>query len=316
MDSLHGPPQTVEAVIKYNQINKRIRLTSNIRKWITIISFLSPAVLLYGVFMLYPMFEAVRLSFFDWNGSAPIMNFVGLNNYIDILNDKVFILSLKHNIVWLVLDLVLLVIPVLLLAVMISKVKRGRLFFRTGFYLPAVLSLPVVSVLWGKIYDPMIGPINVILKSIGLNGLAINWLGHPWAVLPAIIIAGAWAFYGIYMIIYLSGLQSIDYSMYEAADMDGAGPIRKFWYITVPSLKNTINIVTTMVIVYGFKSFALIWIMTQGGPFYKSELVATYVYKAGFAMFKVSFAAAGSVILAVIVVVLTILFNAMRERSN
>lgn len=142
--------QTREALIKYNQINRRTRLISDIKKWITIFSFLSPAVLLYGVFMLYPMFEAVRLSFFDWNGSASKMNFVGLNNYIDILQDKVFILSLQHNVVWLVLDLVLLVLPVLLLAVMISKVKRGRMFFRTGFYLPAVLSLPVVSVLWGR----------------------------------------------------------------------------------------------------------------------------------------------------------------------
>ena len=117
-------------------------LTRNIRKWIVLLSFLSPAVLLYSVFMTYPIWEAVRLSFFDWNGSGRQMNFVGFDNYTTTLQDKIFIKSLQHNVVWMLLDLVIMVLPVLLLAVMISRVKKGMVFFRAGFYLPAVLSLP------------------------------------------------------------------------------------------------------------------------------------------------------------------------------
>lgn len=281
-----------------------------------LISFLAPALLLYSLFMLYPMFEAVRISFFDWDGFSPNMNFIGLDNYVNTLNDKIFVLSLKHNLVWVVLDLFIIVIPVLVVAVLISRVQKGKLFFRAGYYLPAVLSLPVVGVLWGKMYDPNIGPINIFLKAIGLESITQVWLGNPWTVLPAIIIAGAWSGYGLYLILFMAGLQSIDYSLYEAADIDGAGPLRKFWYITVPSLKNTMNVVISMVIIWGLKSFALIWTMTQGGPFYKSEVVASYVYKAAFAMYKVSYGATGSVILAVIVVVLTILFNSLRERLD
>jgi raffinose/stachyose/melibiose transport system permease protein len=190
------------------------------------------------------------------------------------------------------------------------------MFFRAGFYLPSVLSLAVVGVLWSKIYDPMMGPINVFLKSIGLESLAKNWLGEPLFVIPALVIASTWAFYGLYLILFLAGLQSIDYSLYEAADIDGAGPISKFWNITIPSLRNTLNVVISMVIIHALKGFALIWIMTQGGPFYMSELVSTYVYKAAFSMNKVSYATAGSVVLGVIVIAFTIGFNYYRERTE
>lgn len=292
------------------------RMKPNIQKWIVIISFLSPAVLLYSLFMVVPIFDAARLSLFDWNGSSKDMNFVGMENYVNILKDNVFIQALQHNVIWMVLDLILMVIPILVLAVMISRVKKGMIFFRAGFYLPAILSLPVISVLWGKIYDPLIGPINVVLRAVGLDFLALNWLGDHRTALFSLIIAGVWAFYGLYMILFLAGLQNIDYSLYESAEIDGAGPIRKFFSITIPSIRNTMNIVISLVVIYGFKSFGLVWIMTLGGPFYKTELVATYVYKAAFIMNKVGYGSAGAILLAIIVIVLTIAFNATRERGE
>lgn len=300
-----------------NKLNGSLGLKRSLRNWIVVISFLSPAVLLYGIFMVIPIWEAIRLSFYDWNGSLTAdLNFVGLRNYTETLGDPIFFLAFQHNVYWMVFDLIVMVLPVLLLAVMISKVKRGKLFFRAGYYLPAVLSLPVVAVLWGKIYDPLIGPINVFLRAIGLDFLALNWLGNPWTVLTSLAIAGVWAFYGLYMILFLAGLQNIDYSLYEAADIDGAGPIRKFWSITVPSLKNTMNVIISLVIINGFKSFGIVWIMTMGGPFYKSELLATYIYKAAFINNKFSYGSAGAVMLALVVVILTILFNSTREKGD
>lgn len=295
-------------------VNSKTKL--KIKKAITIASFLLPGLILYTVFMLYPMIDAVRFSFFDWDGASPSMNFVGIENYVQLTKDDIFLKSLGHNLLWVLLSLTLMVVPTLVLAVLISRVKKGKMFFRAGFYLPSVLSLAVVGVLWSKIYDPMMGPINVFLKSIGLESLAKNWLGEPLFVIPALVIASTWAFYGLYLILFLAGLQSIDYSLYEAADIDGAGPIRKFWNITIPSLRNTLNVVISMVIIHALKGFALIWIMTQGGPFYMSELVSTYVYKAAFSMNKVSYATAGSVVLGIIVIAFTIGFNYYRERTE
>lgn len=312
---MDSSPMSVEINTK-NFTKEKNKRKSKIRKVATISSFLAPALILYGVFMVYPMIDAVRYSLFDWNGASPTMNFVGIENYIALTKDSVFIKSLVHNLAWVVLSLALMVIPTLVLAVLISKVKRGRTFFRAAFYLPSVLSLAVVGVLWSKIYDPTMGPINMLLNSLGLDFLARNWLGEPWLVIPALVIASTWAFYGLYMILFLAGLQSIDPQMYEAAEIDGAGPIRKFWSITIPSIRNTMNVVISMVIIHAMKGFALIWIMTQGGPFYMSEVVATYVYKSAFSLNKVSYAAAQSVVLAIIIIIFTIGFNYYRERTE
>ena len=160
------------------------------------------------------------------------------------------------------------------------------------------------------------GPINAVFHSLSLDSFTRNWLGEPNTVLISLVVAGTWAFYGFYMILYLAGLQNIDYALYEAADIDGAGAIRKFWMVTIPCLRNTMNVVISMVIIYSLKGFALIWAMTQGGPFYLSEVVSTYVYKSAFSMNKVSYASAGGVILGIIVITLTIVFNYMRERKE
>jgi raffinose/stachyose/melibiose transport system permease protein len=314
---LPGSPLQVEGdVIATKSRYRTVVLSKKLKRLLVILSFIGPALLLYFLFLLYPIIEAIRLSLFDWDGASIAMKYVGLNNYINILKDPIFMQSLGHNFYWMLVDLIIIVIPVLALAVMIGKLKKGKTFFRAGFYLPAVLSLPVVAVLWGKIFDPYIGPINVLLTNIGLDSLAMNWLGDPKTVLFSIIFTGAWAFYGLYLILFLTGLQNIDPNLYEAAEIDGAGPFRKFIYITIPSLKNIMNLVISMIIIYSLKSFALVWIMTQGGPFYKSEVVASYVYKIAFSMYKTSYGAAGSVILAIIVVILTILFNYLRERGE
>ncbi|WP_159882039.1 carbohydrate ABC transporter permease [Paenibacillus puerhi] len=286
------------------------------KKWLVYASFLMPSFLLYGIFLLWPVIQAVQLSLFDWDGSSSTMTFVGMGNYTRLAEDPIFLKGLSHNFIWVLLSLILVVIPTLLLAILISKVKKGKLLFRAGFYLPSVLSLAVIGVLWSKIYDPNAGPINEVLRKLGLESLTHNWLGEPLTVLPALVVASTWAFYGLYMILYLAGLQNVDYSVYEAADIDGAGPIGKFWHITVPSLSNTINVVVSMVVIYAFKGFAIVWIMTQGGPFYMSEIVPTYVYKAAFSMNKVGYATAGSLVLGIIVMSFTFLFNYLREKRE
>jgi len=292
------------------------RYSDSIKKTGVILSFLLPAIIIYGIFMVYPILQAVRLSFFDWNGSSQSMNFIWFDNYTKLFQDTIFYRALINNIIWVVMELVIVVVPVLILAILISSVKRGKTFFRAGFYLPAILSMPVVAVIWAKIYDPYIGPINSVLKMIGADGLARNWLVDPITVLPSLILASTWVAYGFYMVLYLAGLQGIDYSLYEAADMDGAGFFAKLFNVTIPSLKPMMNVIITLSVITSFKSFAIVWIATQGGPLYRSEVVATYVYKMAFSQFQASYGAASGVILAVIIISFTVIFNRLREREG
>jgi raffinose/stachyose/melibiose transport system permease protein len=315
LDSIH-PSKDMAVMTKKSFTSYQSKRWRGIKKLIVALSFIGPALVLYVLFMLYPMVDAVRLSFFDWNGSSPTMNFVGLDNYKELSKDTIYIKSLVNNLYWVVLSLMMIIAPTLALSILISKVKRGRTFFRTAFFLPSVLSLTVVGVLWNKIYDPSNGPLNMILRMLGLDSLTHNWLGEGHTVIPSLVVTSSWSFYGLYMVLFLAALQNIDHSLYEAAEMDGAGPLRKFWNITVPSLRNTMNVVMSMDIIYSLKGFGVVWVMTQGGPFYMSEVVASYVYKAAFSLNKVSYAVAGSVVLGMIVIVLTISFNFIRDRRE
>jgi raffinose/stachyose/melibiose transport system permease protein len=315
LDSRHSSPD-MAVMTKKSFSSYRGKRWRGIKKSIIALSFIGPALVLYVLFMLYPMMDAVRLSFFDWNGSSPTMNYIGIRNYTELSKDTIFIKSLINNLYWVVLSLVMMILPTLVLSILISKVKRGRTFFRTAFFLPSVLSLTVVGVLWNKIYDPSYGPLNIMLRMFGLDSLTHNWLGEGHTVIPSLVAASTWSFYGFYMVLFLAGLQNIDQTIYEAAEIDGAGSVRKFWNITLPSLRNTMNVVISMDVIYSLKGFAVVWIMTQGGPFYMSEVVASYVYKAAFSLNKVSYAVAGSVVLGIIVIVLTLAFNFIRDRRE
>jgi raffinose/stachyose/melibiose transport system permease protein len=295
--------------------NSNIKNKLVLKRMIVISSFLLPGLLFYFVFMVLPILDTAHLSLTDWNGISIKSSFIGILNYTQIITDKLFINASINTLFWLIAQLILIVLPTLILAIAISNVKKGMGFFRAAFYLPAVISFSVAAVIWGKIYDPTLGPINAFLNHVGLSSLAHNWLGEQYTVLPALVIASSWVQYGLYLVLYLSGLQSIDTALYEAADIDGANSITKFFKITIPSLSNTMNLVISLVIINAFKGFSMVWIATQGGPFYKSDLVATYIYRKAFTEYKFGYGSAAGIILALIIMLITILFNIFREGS-
>lgn len=284
------------------------------RRDLTPYLLLLPSALLYALFMLVPLIQTVGVSFARWDGfTTP--QFVGADNYTNILGDPKFRLSLWHNITWTALTMVFAVGVALLLAVTLSRARVGRTFFRVTFFLPNVVSLSVVAVLWGQIYNPLVGPVNVILKNLGLPGLVHRWLAEPTTVLPAINVANSWHSYGFYMVIILAGLQAIDTALYEAAIVDGAGPWALFRYVTLPGLRNVLNLVVILAFINALKGFTLVWIMTQGGPVNRSDLLATYIYRAAFLANQLGPAAAASVVLSVIVIGTTVIFNRLREEE-
>ncbi len=284
------------------------------RRDLTPYLLLLPSLVLYAVFMLVPLVQTVGVSFTKWDGfTSP--TFVGMRNYTDIFTDPKFGDAVAHNAIWTVMTIVVAITVALLLAATLARLRHGRTFFRVTFFLPNVVSLSVVAVLWGQIYNPIVGPINVILKSVGLSGAAHRWLGEPQTVLPAINLANNWHTYGFYMVILLAGLQGIDNTLYEAAIVDGAGPWALFRFITLPGLRNVLNLVFILAFVNALKGFTLVWIMTQGGPVNRSDLLATYIYRAAFLLNQLGPAAAASVVLSIIVIGTTMLFNKLREEE-
>ena len=283
------------------------------KKFLITVSFLLPGFLFYTIFMLYPIIDSFHISLTNWNGISQQYDFVGTENYRMLLRDKIFWNSVGNTMFWVGMQLLLIIFPTLILALLITKVRFGMSFFRTGFYLPAIISFPVAAVIWGKIYDPQTGPINAALRGLGLDFFAKNWLGDPDTVLPALVVASSWVQYGLYMVLFITGLQSIDTQLYEAADLDGANALQKFWKITVPSLQNTFNVVVSLVIINAFKGFSMVWATTQGGPLYKSDLVSTFIYREGFTSYKIGTAAAGGILLAIVIVLTTVAFNGIRE---
>ncbi len=179
---------------------------------------------------------------------------MGLQNYARIAQDDLLGTSLSHNVIWVIIGTVAPIIIGLPLAVLLATVKRGRLFFQTGYFLPYVLSGVVVGMIWGWIYNPMFGLLNYILKWIGLGSLARGWLGSPDLALYAVILAAVWGYFGFCVVIFLAGLQNVDTDLIEAAKIDGANALQQFVFVTIPQLKHVLNMVLVYTLQSGFLS--------------------------------------------------------------
>lgn len=275
---------------------------------------LAPSLFFYAFFVLVPLGRAFQLSLTDWDGLASSKQYVGIENYSGIWTEGRFLASLWKNVLWWLMHIVLAVGTGLLLALLLSEVGRGRFLFRTVAFFPHVLSLAVVGVIWGQLYHPTIGLINSGLEALGLSSLMRIWLGDPDLALYSVGVASAWQAYGFYMVIFLAGIQSIDPQLHEAARLDGANGWQRMRDITVPSLHNTMTVVLTLAFISAMKGFGTVWAMTQGGPGYASELVAVYIWRTAFQSGEIGRAAAAGLSLAVIVIVISTLFNRRRDR--
>jgi raffinose/stachyose/melibiose transport system permease protein len=240
--------------------------------------FLLPALVIYGVFMIYPMLHSVAISLHEWNGLAPDMTFVGLQNYVDFFQDPVSYRVLKNNVVWISFSLIFPVTLGLLLAVAVNQNIRGKTLFRSIFYSPAVLPMISVGIIWAWIYNPMFGALNAALRDLGLHSWTRGWLADPKTALYAVIATGIWKGTGFPMILFLAGLQDIPQELYESAQIDGAARFQVFRHITIPLLRETFIIVISLVVVDSLKVFDLVYSMTWGGPGRATQVLATWMY--------------------------------------
>ena len=250
--------------------------------------FLLPALIIYVVFMMYPLLDSLRLSFYDWNGYGT-KTFVGLANYQKLFGNPAyserFFNALKNNTFFFILTVVLQNGVALLLAAFLNNRRvKGIKFFRTIFYIPTTLSIMIVGFIWSLIYNPLWGPLNFTLGQMGLASLKTAWLGNESTALTAICIANAWQYTGVPMIMFLAGMQAVPDELYEAASLDGATETQQFWKITFPLIMPVMFVVSVIVFVSNYSAFEIIYAMagSLGAPNYSTDILGTFFYRTCF----------------------------------
>jgi raffinose/stachyose/melibiose transport system permease protein len=237
--------------------------------------FLIPAAIIYGVVFLVPtimslFFSLTRWTLTDWS-------FVGLQNFREFFGEFALTIAIKNTLVYAFSTCALKVILALLLAVLLTGTLRSKNWLRAIIFFPSILSMLAVGMAFSSLMHPSKGLINTVLHAFGIHGP--NWLGNTSLVLFSLILVDTWKGIGISMVIYIAGIQSIPQAYYEAATIDGAGSLQKLLFVTIPLVRPAMNSVIILSLIGGLKTFGLIWAMTQGGPGYASDVLASVIYK-------------------------------------
>lgn len=275
------------------------------REWLDGYALVAPAIILFVLLVVYPMFSTIYLSLFDYGLTDARIRFVGLGNFVELTQDAVFWRSLRNNLTILIVSVIFQVGLGLILAALIDRgIRWGKGLARTLNFAPVVMSAVAVGILWQLIYDPTVGLANLFVRALGLTPPTQGWLGDPNIVIYSILVVACWQYTGYVMIIILAGMQSVSQELYEAAEIDGATELRKFFHITLPSIRN-VNIAVILITMIGaIKVFDLVYILTRGGPANASQVMGTYIYYNAFTVNQAGYASAISVVLLVFALLL------------
>ena len=268
--------------------------------------FMLPSLaLLLGVYLI-PFVYSIFISLTDWSGIGMDMNFVGLGNYIALFRENHFLEVLRNNIIYLIELVGVQFVVSLVLAAVLNASFRGRNLFRAVYFMPTVICTIAIGFIWNIMFDPINGPIKTILESLGLTELSkIMWLGNTTTAIHAVSFVSVWQWTGWSMVIYLAGMQSIDKSLYEAAEIDGANALQKFFRITLPLLAPSITINLVNSTIGALKIFDLPFIMTSGGPGHATESLAMMMYTYSFGLDKMGYGTAISILLVVVILIIS-----------
>jgi len=276
--------------------------------------YLAPGLLVFGAFVLVPLGHAFWLSLFEWDG-VTAGTWIGLDNYGDVVSDPALRRAFWHALVLIGFYALLPVAIGLLLAGLLARARvRGLALFRTVLFLPQVIAMVVVAVMWRMIYDPNNGALNELLRAVGLGSLAQSWLGDFDLALSSLGLVGTWVYYGLAMVLLTAGVQKIPPSLYDAARVDGAGMVREFFAVTLPALRGEIAVALTLTTIYALRNFDLVYITTKGGPGEATSVPAFQVYSRAFESGQVGSAAAVGLCLTALIFAITFAINRTAER--
>lgn len=295
-------------------------VTSKSRRWrnnLVAYSFIAPNFIGFAVFTLVPIVMSVGLSFMRWNGSgvqAP--QFIGLENYFHLFSDNRFKDAFINTIIYTVATVPLTMVASLLLAIVLNQKIIGRNFFRTMSFFPYVASLVAVAAVWNALFSPEKGPINELLRTIGITNPP-GWSVDPHWAMITLVLFSIWKNMGYYMIMYLAGLQGISPELYEAASLDGANTVQKFRYVTLPQLSSATFLVLIMVTIQCFKVYDIVLMITNAGPGTKTLVLVFHIYNVAFKQWDLGYASAISMVLFLMVLVVTMIqFHGEKKRSH
>ena len=266
--------------------------------------FMAPSLLILAVFVVYPMSQALYLSFTDYDVLTPA-EWVGLGNYRELLEDEAFRRALLNTLYYAGVTTPVSVGLALGTAILLNRRFPLRGLGRTAIFLPVVVGLAVVAIAWGFLLDPDIGLISHWLGKVGLTSQQ-GWVRDPDLAMLAVMLVGIWKNFGFYMVIYLAGLQSIPRDLYEAARLEGAGAWGRFRHVTWPLLANQTLLVLILCATATLQAFDQIYVMTRGGPFFRTETLVMLIYRQGFDEFRFGYAAAISWVLVVLILALSL----------
>lgn len=266
--------------------------------------FMLPALVIYLSVIIFPVFYSLWISFHSGTGIGN-MNFVGLKNYTQLIQDKVFWMSFQHTIIWIVLTVFVTTTVSLMLAVLMNQKFAGRTFFRAFFYFPSVISAIAVAIIWRWIYNPQMGFINQFAKLLGIN-FTQTWISKPNTALTALFVAALWQAIGQPMILFLAGLGGISPDVLEAASIDGANGVQKFFRITVPLMKDTFIMVISTLLIAAMKVYDIVKGLTNGGPNNATQVLASYMYDQVFQYNNVGYGTALAIVMVLMMLVVII----------
>ncbi|GIM92155.1 carbohydrate ABC transporter permease [Paractinoplanes toevensis] len=269
---------------------------------------------LYALVVLVPLAQSFQYSFFKWDG-VTASTWVGFDNYVSFVTDPVLRSTFGHVLVLIGFFALLPIALGLLSAALLTRAKQpGMAVYRWIFFLPQVMTTVVIALVFKRIYAPD-GPLNTALRAVGLDSFAKTWLGDFTWALPALGLIGTWVTFGFCMVLFISGTSAIAPELYEAARMDGAGPVREFFAVTLPGLRGQLAVALTLTITAALRTFDLVWITTHGGPGTSTLTPAVALYKAAFQNPQVGLAAAIGVVMAALCLVIAVVITRLSERD-
>lgn len=283
------------------------------RKKILPYLLVSPYIVHFLMFVAFPVVFSVVLTFHKWNIIAP-MEYTGLNNYVRLFNDKTFLKSIANTLTFLVIHIPLQIIVALFLAEILNQKIKLRGVFRGAFFLPVIVSGVVVTILWQQLFGFDTGLFNRLLTGAGLG--KIGWLTDPSVAMISIAVMATWKNVGLYIILFLVGLQTVPTQYYEAADLEGANHWQKFFKITLPMINPTIFMVVILSTIGGFSLFIEPYIMTGGGPLNSTVSAVLYIYKQGFFYYHMGYAATLGLFFAFIILAVVVIQKKFIEKDH
>jgi raffinose/stachyose/melibiose transport system permease protein len=273
--------------------------------------FIIPGAIIYTLFLIMPMIQAGYYSLFDWNGLGPLTDFIGFASYERAFQHNIFQTAVVNSLIITTLSLVIQLPLAIMLALMVGRKLPGRAIFRSIFFMPYVFSEIITAIIWTFVYNPGGGLLNTVLETLIPGFTPIGWLANRDIALLAIFFVITWKYFGLHMILYMAGLQSINPEIEESARIDGASELQVLRYMTLPLLAPTIRLTIYLSVLGSLNQFVLIWILTAGGPANSTQVMASYMYRFGIKSFNLGYGSA----VAVIIFAISLIFSIGYQRA-